>query len=264
MKMKVSVSKWVVAILICLAFILPVEQNVVASQEREKNLDPAMIAQAINSTIQIRIFAPTMVHGHYVMAQGLGSLVMNAGEMQIVTHNHWGETLKNAEFVRFYDCADNLLVEMNVNSFNQAVLAQDAGTLLLEVPNEVKTRMQALNVTDLAANGDVQAGDIVLVAHQADENTGRVDILEARVADRSTYKQLPVFKLQTLDGQPIVSGDSGGGVWLDGKLVGNIWGRETVQQQAGWGALDWLKPDLPMIEVDFAAQFPSYLNTVNK
>ena len=29
--------------------------------------------------------------------------------------------------------------------------------------------------------------------------------------------------LITLDGQPIMKGDSGGGVWFEGRLIGNLW-----------------------------------------
>jgi hypothetical protein len=37
------------------------------------------------------------------------------------------------------------------------------------------------------------------------------------------YKGLPVFKLRSLSGQPLKQGDSGGGVWFRGQLVGNTW-----------------------------------------
>jgi hypothetical protein len=37
------------------------------------------------------------------------------------------------------------------------------------------------------------------------------------------YQGLPVYKLRSLNGQYIQPGDSGGGVWQDGVLVGNNW-----------------------------------------
>jgi cell wall-associated NlpC family hydrolase len=39
---------------------------------------------------------------------------------------------------------------------------------------------------------------------------------------------MPVYKLRSLDGQAIQPGDSGGGVWHEGVLVGNNWMVEAI------------------------------------
>jgi hypothetical protein len=44
----------------------------------------------------------------------------------------------------------------------------------------------------------------------------------------STFRGIPVIWLVTLDGLPIVKGDSGGGVWFDGRLVANLWASPYV------------------------------------
>ena len=69
----------------------------------------------------------------------------------------------------------------------------------------------------------VQPGAVVQVAHRAAGNREVVDVLDAEVVSVDPYEGLPVFRLRTPDGQPMLPGDSGGGVWLDGKLVGNLW-----------------------------------------
>lgn len=101
---------------------------------------------------------------------------------------------------------------------------------MLKVPREFKARELVQGYAHLGSSDQVRIGDKVLLVHQANGETSRVVVLEAVVEGSTTYKELPAFKLHTLDGQPIVSGDSGGGVWLNGQLVGNMWGRETVQQ----------------------------------
>jgi hypothetical protein len=44
----------------------------------------------------------------------------------------------------------------------------------------------------------------------------KADIQLAVTEDVSTYKDVTVYKLRSLDGKPIQSGDSGGGVWYEG------------------------------------------------
>jgi len=60
-------------------------------------------------------------------------------------------------------------------------------------------------------------------------------MLEAEVESIGEYKGLPIFVLRSLDGLPIVSGDSGGGIWQDGRLVGNMWA--TVTKPSATNAL---------------------------
>ena len=64
----------------------------------------------------------------------------------------------------------------------------------------------------------------------------------------------PVFILRSLDGQPIVQGDSGGGVWWNGRLIGNTWATEMI---TGWRLGHWSinASDTPT-DISFTAQFP--------
>ena len=57
------------------------------------------------------------------------------------------------------------------------------------------------------------------------ENPARemATILQAVIEEIITYKGLPAYRLRSLDGQPIQPGDSGGGIWFNGVLVGNNW-----------------------------------------
>ncbi len=53
--------------------------------------------------------------------------------------------------------------------------------------------------------------------------------LAAQVVAVGDDGQHSVMKLQSVDGQTVIPGDSGGGIWLGGVLVGNMW--MTIQEQ---------------------------------
>jgi hypothetical protein len=42
-------------------------------------------------------------------------------------------------------------------------------------------------------------------------------------------KGLPTYRLRSIDGKPIRGGDSGGGIWHAGQLVGNLWYTVTIK-----------------------------------
>jgi hypothetical protein len=258
--MNARVSKWLVVIPVCLALILPLGHKVLASDARAKNVDPEMEIQILHASLQIQMFELTKAGDQYLIAKGLATLVLNGGEMQIVTHNHWGEIMKNAEFVRFYDASDNLLADVNVEAFNQSILEQDAGTLLLKAPKELIARKQVLRFANLGLSEQVRVGDTVLLVQKENNESDKLALTKAIVEGLTTYKKRPAFTLFTLDGQPIIPGDSGGGVWLNGRLVGNIWGRETVNRTEGWRHTGWLRQAPEVKEVGYVAELPQALN----
>ncbi|MBN1147775.1 MAG: hypothetical protein JXA78_11010 [Anaerolineales bacterium] len=50
-------------------------------------------------------------------------------------------------------------------------------------------------------------------------------MIEAEVKSAEIFEGRDAWLLATLNGDSLVQGDSGGGVWLEGKLVGNLWAR---------------------------------------
>lgn len=47
--------------------------------------------------------------------------------------------------------------------------------------------------------------------------------MAAEVLAIESHNNIPLLSLRSLHGQTIEPGDSGGGVWLDGRFVGNLW-----------------------------------------
>jgi hypothetical protein len=66
----------------------------------------------------------------------------------------------------------------------------------------------------------------------------------------------PILILSSSNGQQIIKGDSGGGVWVNGRLVGNLWKvvkvETTVQERYFWGT----KERVRVTDTAVVAQFP--------
>jgi hypothetical protein len=85
-----------------------------------------------------------------------------------------------------------------------------------------------------------------------------VAFLRAEVVSLAKEAGLEALKLRSLTGEPVVRGDSGGGVWLDGQLVGINW-KTDVLVVWGWALLsDGLNPERPQ-DTSLAAAVPARL-----
>jgi hypothetical protein len=201
----------------------------VAKSQTIPALDPAIKGEVLNSTVQIIMYAPLPTnqpddgqtdcrYKSYVMAKGFGTMVLWQGEKFIVTHNHWGEMLEDAEYVKIQDAYGNFLVKMGIDEFTSLIRYTDPGTLILDSPAGLPTTS-----ADLGKDINMVTDDIVTVVRQDPVNPDQVDISQARVLRMKNYKGLTVVNLAILDDAMLVPGDSGGGIWMNGKLVGNTW-----------------------------------------
>ena len=167
------------------------------------------------------------------IANGIGSLIEKDGEVFLVTHNHWGDVLQDVSLVELRDAQDGLLLRLFGFEFKGLIRYQDKGALILEVPDGLSaflsedcggSRKQGLLIPGQPGNSQkVKPGDRVQLAYHASANRQVLAILEAEVVSIDQYKGLPIFILRSVNGQPVLQGDSGGGIWQDGKLVGNMW-----------------------------------------
>jgi hypothetical protein len=199
----------------------------------------------------------TQLGGERNIALGLGSLVEKDGHAWIVTHNHWKDLLHDLCLVEFRDAENRLLLRLFGFEFKDLIIQSDAGTLILRAPEglvEQMTESGALAVGVIGDSGDVRPGDVVQVAHRQPGRRDRVEVMEAVVESVVVYKGLPAFQLRSLDGQPVLIGDSGGGMWHEGRLVGNLWATLTVPQPADGSAAGTQNP--VATEVSYAAVYP--------
>jgi hypothetical protein len=227
----------------------------------------------LSATIQLSIFpaaensaSSTNAIGT-VYERGLATLVQNHNDIFLVSHDHWTD-LEQAGRVEFRDAAGELLVELTGAEFNSLIRYQDEGTMLLTAPLQLHPQYQALMASRSGADQrrlaaalplrhseDVQVGQVVTIAYRSGEARNQVALLPATIIEIDEIDGKPSIRLHSLDGTPILPGDSGGGIWQDGQLVGNMWLSEWVYDWRIW-TWDSLEPKIKRLATSQAAQLP--------
>ncbi len=218
---------------------------------------PGNLTDILNATLQIEISLPLDDSGLKVLqAQGLGSLVKEGEETLLVTHNHWGEALQERSVVTFYDTRGQRVTTISGSEFLSQIRYLDSGTLVLNSPLEQAGQPQAFMEGD---HRQVQPGDVVMVAQRVGTMSNKVTLIKAKVESVVDIRGVPVIQLKGPEGRPIQAGDSGGGVWHHGILVGNLWFTAVAQiVSSTQSALE--KPDQIKFEPtgeSYAAMYPT-------
>ena len=75
----------------------------------------------------------------------------------------------------------------------------------------------------------MQTGDRGFVAQRAG---GRITVSEVSVIAQAEKQGRPVVHLRSVDGQAVVGGDSGGGVWVNGRFTAAMWTTVMMENRA--------------------------------
>jgi len=206
---------------------------VAKSKVNSTHTDPELIKEA---TVLIVVKKITKVDT--TMTFGMATLVKIQGHDYLVTHNHYSDLLRDRNVIEIRDAKNNILQEMYVAELKSLVVYQDAGTMVLRAPGGLSDKRTAAS---LDAMSQLKPGDTVQVAHRKQPTRDAVVVLDAVVEDIRMSDGAPVYTLRTLDGESIYPGDSGGGVWYEGKLVANTWAAVTTH--VARGSDDTIDPD---------------------
>lgn len=218
------------------------------------------VAHTLDTTIRIVMYAPQPANnGTYLVEYGLGTLVNQDAQTVIVTHDHWKDVLDRVEMVQVWNGRNQLITELSGDLFLNQILYRDGGTMILLAP----AAMHGLPTAGLGNPADVQVGDPVQVLHQEhalDPERATLQLHDAIVTEITTFDGRASFTLRSLDGNAIIQGDSGGGIWHSGKLVGNMWATMTG---VNWQVWTWTSLDDAVTETDasFAAVQPADANS---
>lgn len=200
---------------------------------------PTTSQQVIESTVQIRIVSAGCPPGALVRTQSrsLGTLVDSQGTFQLYTHNHY-ETMNDADVVVFYNATGELLGQTTADDFRQRMsIAQSPGNAVIIAPEALLPGSLAAKVLvltpryaqfgspELVSKGDILKIAKVSLTQLSVEGIGIVSALDAEVdtTDKQFRGGTSIFGMHTSLGITLVEGNSGGGVWLGGRVVGNIW-----------------------------------------
>ena len=188
-----------------------------------------------------------------LLGYGIGSLVEYQGEILLVTHNHWRKVLEDTSLVKFYDSENRLIKTIIGKEWRDLIIHADAGTLVLRPPQEL---IDQLVPVSLQAVPQLEKGEIVEIVCRESPARETAAIQQAVVEETLIYNDQPVYKLRTLNGEPIQPGDSGGGVWHEGALIGNNWtvtGKSNVPLEAPEEAED---ENVILTDLSYAAALP--------
>jgi hypothetical protein len=179
--------------------------------------------------------------------KGIGTLLAYQGETLLISHDHWSYFTSTVDpwthaistvvpdLVQFHDADGRFLLEMTGYAFSQLMLFHDGGTLIMFAPQSLT--LQLSSTATLGHIASLQTGDIVYVAHRQANHNDTVVLMAAEVLAIEFRNNIPLLSLRSLNGQTIEPGDSGGGVWLDGRFVGNLWTTVIKVHQEWWQVL---------------------------
>jgi len=190
---------------------------------------------AMQSTVMINMygFEPAEIDANGMVTkmaepsrtEGLGTAVVQNGQTYIVTHDHWSLLNDELELVQIRDASGTLVAQMDGEEFGQRIQYRDGGTIVLSAPQALGQRIQT---TSLDGAQSIEKGAVVQVVHRRRDGQGGVATVEATVQGIEFIDGVPTLKLRSANGHVIVPGDSGGGIWYEGELVGNMWMTVTM------------------------------------
>ena len=202
-------------------------------QAKAPALSERQASAILASTVQIAMFEhATEVGGSEAGSQGLGTVVAYGGERLILTHDHWGHLTPDLNEVEMRDAQGQLLLTLDAAACMALMVYRDGGTMVLRAPAELE-RLAAS-----APGAPAGEGDVVWFARR-DAASGRatVEVAAATVTDVDGFGVPAGMRLRNLDGSAVIPGDSGGGVWAGGRLLGNLWAAGVKERQALWATL---------------------------
>jgi len=183
----------------------------------------------------VLIVAKSIHADRITMGYDMGTLVQYQGETYLVTHNHYGEMLQDTNILELSDAQNHKIRSISGFEFKNLIVYQDPGTLVLRAPDGLTDVLTQVNMDH---QPHLQPGDIVQVAYRGGAQRDNVEILDAVIEEIALSGVTPLYKLRFPDGPLLSHGDSGGGIWSGGILVGNTWSivmTSSVTQASGAG-----------------------------
>lgn len=197
----------------------------------------------LKATVKISFFAPaydengqpkvTIVNGQrqteFTGGTGLGTVALIDQETVIITHDHWGLLDNPQAIVELATANGELLHTINATEFSDLIRYRDGGTMILDLPDTLARNFQP------AVRGDadtVTRNDVLLMAYRQPAAGDNISVEAVVVSRQTRHGGLATLELTSPSGKIVITGNSGGGVWADGKLVANMWSTLLKQTTA--------------------------------
>ncbi len=245
--MKTSRNTLVLSILI--VFILSILSNQF-SQAAASPQSPAVAEkqQILSATVQILVFPSEGIE----YERGIGTLFSYGEKTFILTHNHWSMLTVSAK-VEFRGDKNQLLLTISGTEFLELVSYRDRGSIILKAPAALPSQ----GAVTISGFPELTEGEELTLVHRNSSDHNQLDSMTVKVVRVITGKGTSAFNIIPLNQAEIIPGDSGGGLWHNGQLAGNMWAFYPETQP---GFLNLTRPDESQIGI--IAQLPfDYLQT---
>lgn len=191
-------------------------------------VDPATADRILAATVTIRIVTPYLddngqqiysviedeVRPLNLINNGLGTVVTGGAGGLIITHDHWRRLDDPAANVFIVDAAGREIM-LSITAFRDLIRYRDGTSMILGAPPGLPAGVSP-------GDGDpVPDGIRVELVHR-DPATEELSVVPAIVEGRLDVQGSPSFVLRNLNGELIEPGNSGGGVWYEGRPIGVI------------------------------------------
>lgn len=148
------------------------------------------------------------------VSTGLGTVVQTGSGKYLVTHDHYAQLDAGRATVIITDYLGKETL-LDIIAFRGSIRYRNNGVLILDAPP---------GLPEGVATGDgeqVPPGATVQVVYRQAE-TGTLSVVPAVVETWIDYQGIPSYQVRNLNGEIVRKGNSGGGVFYEGKLVGAI------------------------------------------
>jgi hypothetical protein len=296
--MKIIKAILLISLIVILSILyLNLTHNQAAAVSRETStINQMEMQKVLEATIQIYMFPQDSLNAlgvvpgqkslndaiadanvEYRYEMGLGTLVNQNGEIIIITHDHWKD-LDALGMIQFRNAAGDALLELDGDTFKALIRYQDGGTMILgrDTEGDRSDYLSALIAisqakynrrimpAELGLDQPIHEGQNLIIVRQGRSGSKAVELMAVNVeAVGERWGQL-VYKLRSEDGDDIMPGDSGGGLWLEGRLIGNMW-KSKYTYGVDWDALEleqhWTETSYAAGLPDFSDEVPQVLET---
>jgi hypothetical protein len=192
----------------------------------------------LNATIKITFLAPALdengqpkvnvvngqKQGAYTGGAGLGTVVNRNGEIIIVTHDHWKLIDNPQAIVELANAQGDLLLTLNGPEFGDLVSYRDGGTTIVNLPASIAGHFAPGSSNSAVA---MERNDVLVIAYRNEDDS--VSVEATVVSEINEYDGKELVEMTSVDGEIVNKGNSGGGVFVNGQLVANMWATVLVQ-----------------------------------
>lgn len=202
----------------------------VASPSAATRSPPSELHMALQSTVQLSlvttraddlgrpIFRVQDGRSHYqlIYDEGLGTAVRAGTRHLIITHDHWCQLNARLLYVQIRDFRGKTLVYLQPDVFRRTIVYRDGGTMAFLAPETIPT------LVTLSPLPEPHIGESVQVVTRAGPGAA-LHLVEARISAVAASGEPRSFRLRAVDDRAFLAGDSGAGIWLGDRLLGNLW-----------------------------------------